>query len=89
MLNSRLINWYFKLFSTNSNVNGYEIDNIPITVPDVASRDKLGRLASQILASKQRDPDANTASYECEIDRLVYGLYGLTGAEIIIVESAT
>lgn len=30
ILNSRLVNWFFRCFSTNSNVNGYEIDNLPI-----------------------------------------------------------
>ena len=29
-LNSKVINWFFRCFSTNSNVNGYEVDNFPI-----------------------------------------------------------
>ncbi|HYF32091.1 MAG TPA: N-6 DNA methylase [Chitinophagaceae bacterium] len=31
ILNSSLLNWYFKKYSTNSNVNGYEVDNLPVT----------------------------------------------------------
>ena len=30
VLNSELQNWFFKKYSTNSNVNGYEVDNLPI-----------------------------------------------------------
>ena len=30
LLNSRIMNYVFRKFSTNSNVNGYEIDNLPI-----------------------------------------------------------
>ena len=30
ILNSRLLNFYFSKFSTNSNVNGYEVDELPI-----------------------------------------------------------
>ena len=30
ILNSRLLNYVFSKFSTNSNVNGYEVDNLPI-----------------------------------------------------------
>lgn len=30
ILNSKLLNWYFAKLSTNSNVNGYEIDGLPI-----------------------------------------------------------
>jgi len=40
----------------------------------------------RILAAKERDPEADTAALEREIDRLVYELYGLTEEEIAIVE---
>ena len=30
LMNSKIINWYFRCFSTNSNVNGYEIESIPV-----------------------------------------------------------
>ena len=35
-LNSEIPNWFFKCYSTNSNVNGYEVDNLPIpnTLPE-------------------------------------------------------
>ena len=36
---------------------------------------------------KRADPAADTCGLEAEIDRLVYGLYGLTEEEIKIVES--
>jgi Alw26I/Eco31I/Esp3I family type II restriction m6 adenine DNA methyltransferase len=29
-LNSEVPNWFFKCYSTNSNVNGYEVDNLPV-----------------------------------------------------------
>lgn len=40
----------------------------------------------RILATKQRDPEADTSALEREIDRLVYKLYGLTPEEIKLVE---
>lgn len=30
LLNSKVMNWYFKLFSSNNHVNNYELDNLPI-----------------------------------------------------------
>jgi hypothetical protein len=33
-------------------------------------------------------PAADTAALEAEIDALVYGLYGLTDAEVALVEGA-
>lgn len=38
LLNSSLLNWYFKKFSTNSNVNGYEVDMLPIVFNDMAQK---------------------------------------------------
>jgi len=43
-------------------------------------------LVDKILAAKKSDPKADTSALETECDRLVYQLYGLTEAEIKIVE---
>ncbi len=40
----------------------------------------------EILAAKRADARADTANAERRIDELVYALYGLTDAEIAIVE---
>ena len=45
------------------------------------------RLVDSILEAKDADPLADTDEMEAEIDRLVYGLYGLTEEEIVAVES--
>jgi hypothetical protein len=46
-------------------------------------------LVDRILAAKQRDAAAGVSALEREIDQLVYALYGLTAAEIKLVESAS
>ena len=51
-----------------------------------APEQNIERLVDQILSAKQSDPGADTTALEREIDRLVYALYGLTEAEIAIVE---
>ncbi len=87
LLNSRLLNYVFMKFSTNSNVNGYEVDNLPIPsdVPREVER-RVAALASSVLDSKQQETDIDTSTAEGEIDRLIYDLYGLTEAEVAIVE---
>jgi len=40
----------------------------------------------RILADKKAEPSADTMAWEQEIDERVYQLYGLTKAEIAIVE---
>ncbi|MGA2220772.1 MAG: hypothetical protein ABSH21_03170 [Verrucomicrobiia bacterium] len=46
-------------------------------------------MVDRILAAKQREAGADTTALEQEIDRLIYALYGLTPAEIKLVESAS
>jgi len=43
-------------------------------------------LVSQILSLKKENPAADTSALEREIDALVYELYGLTEAEIGVIE---
>lgn len=86
LLNSKLMNYVFKQFSTNSNVNGYEVDNLPIILGSTKQQNSISTLVDKILAAKKADSTADTSKLEAEIDRLVYALYGLTNDEIKIVE---
>ena len=87
VFNSKLVNWYFKCFSTNSNVNGYEVDSIPIPVGTKDQIQQIVKLVKQILSDKEKDNFANTTVYETEIDNMVYNLYGLSAEEIAVVEA--
>ena len=86
ILNSKLINWFFRCFSTNSNVNGYEIDNLPIPSIDVDTQLKLKDLVSTIIKQKNIDGNADTQNEESKIDDIVYQLYNLSKDEISIIE---
>ncbi len=57
-------------------------------IPVPFAKDKRGieSRVEQILAAKQADPTADVSTLEREIDELVYALYGLTPAEIALVE---
>ena len=82
ILNSKLENWFYKTMSTNSNVNGYEVDNLPIPDLTPEAQKPFIELVSKILTSTQTD------IHECEkqIDQLIYKLYDLEPEEIAIVE---
>jgi len=89
ILNSKLINWYFRCFSTNSNVNGYEIDNLPIPHIGENAHKTLKQLVLSIIDNKQKNRSLNTLKEESKIDRLVYQLYGLTYDEVLVVDPDT
>ena len=84
LLNSKLYNWIFKITSTNSNVNSYEIENLPFIDID----EKVSALVNQILSLKKANPQADTSDLENEIDVLVYKLYNLTPEEIEVVKAS-
>ena len=86
IMNSKAANAFFRCFSTNSNVNGYEVENIPIPKIDKKTQQLLVEKIGNILTIKHENPHTNTSTLEHEIDLLVYNLYGLTPEEIAIVE---
>lgn len=91
-LNSKLLNFIFKATSSSSNVNGYEVDALPLpklTPYDAENKEKIIDLVDQIITAKQNDQNANTTAWEQQIDLLVYHLYGLTYDEVLIVDPET
>lgn len=93
LLNSRLFQWRFKLTSTNNNVGTNELEILPIIVPYDDLPNVLNDIAKQIeskvnlvLEERNQNPEGDTTEVEAEIDRLVYELYGLSEAEIGVVE---
>jgi len=88
ILNAKLLNFIFKKFSTNSNVNGYEVDNLPI--PPITSGNRsiaanIEKLVDKILSAKKQTTASDTLELERQIDELVYELYELTPDEIAII----
>jgi hypothetical protein len=91
ILNAKLTEWFYGSIS-NRVRGGYlrafsdYIKQIPIMEAKAAERQILESMVQKITAAKKADPDANTDAWEREIDERVYRLYGLTKAEIAIVE---
>lgn len=80
LMNSHLLNWFFAKLSTNSNVNGYEVDNIPIKIADTALYEEIENAVYLLL----REP--NNQEVIQGLDDAVYRIYGLTEEEKEIVE---
>jgi len=87
LINCRLLNFVFRCKSTSSNVNGYEVDELPIlkNIDETIQKD-IEKLVDKILSTKRKYPKIDTSKLEAKIDRMVYHLYGLTEEEIAIVE---
>ena len=91
VLNSRLLDWYFRLIGVERDGGYYEykpmfIERLPIPKITADEQSPFIRLVDNILEAKKDDPAADTGEWEAEIDLLVYGLYGLTEEEIEAIE---
>jgi hypothetical protein len=63
------------------------IQQLSIPTVSLAAQLPIISLVEQVLLAKKTNTAVDTAALEKEIDRLIYGLYGLTEEEIGIIES--
>lgn len=82
LCNSRLLNWFFAKLSTNSNVNGYEVDNLPVKIPCESKKQEIAALVRSLL-SNASDMTANN-----QLNSLIYEIYGLNSEQIEVVENS-
>ena len=91
VLNAKLARWFLLKSAPTSGMGTLRWKKVyvePIPIPKIspAKQRPFIRLLDRILKAKAADPSADTAEQEAEIDRLVYGLYGLTEEEVRAVE---
>lgn len=94
LLNSKLLNYYYiEKFTNRStltvNVSKIYLSQLPIKVISLDQQADFIELASRVLSIKKNDPTSNISLLEAELDSKIYNLYGLTEAEIKMVESST
>ena len=73
------MNWYFAKLSTNSNVNGYEIDGLPVKIGTDEQRMEIIDLVKDLLIQGNDEKIKR-------IDEIVYSIYEITEYEIPIIE---
>lgn len=92
LLNSRLMAFYIKQsFSALGIGGGINFSNdmvADLPIPDLDCCMEIAPLVNSILESKQASVDSDTTRIEKEIDRVIYGFYGLTQKEIETIESS-
>jgi Alw26I/Eco31I/Esp3I family type II restriction m6 adenine DNA methyltransferase len=86
IINSQVIDWYFRKTSTNNHVNIYELEQLPIPKASIEQQNPIVELINKIMEKKQSNSAADISLLEREIDRLVYKLYNLTDEEIAVIE---
>ena len=91
ILNSGIVTWLIKNMALTTGMGliqwkKFAVERIPIPRISTAKQRPFIRLVDEILEAKAVDPDTDTGYLECDIDRLVYDLYGLTEDECTAIE---
>lgn len=98
LLNSRLLDFFFKRISTNFHggyfaANKQFIEQLPIRSIDFdrprerQQHDAIVELVRSIIAAKKRNPEADTTELENDVNRRVYALYDLNEEEVGLIET--
>lgn len=92
ILNSKLATFYHFNHSPKATKGIFpkilvqDIKDFPLPEIPNAEKSHMESLVTTILATKRENPQADTTSYEQEIDKTVFHLYGLTYDEVLIVD---
>ncbi|WP_300256903.1 TaqI-like C-terminal specificity domain-containing protein [uncultured Alistipes sp.] len=92
ILNSKLATFYHFNHSPKATKGIFpkilvqDIKDFPLPEIPNAEKSHMESLVTTILATKRENPQADTTSYEHEIDKTVFHLYGLTYDEVLIVD---
>jgi hypothetical protein len=95
LINSRVAFFYLKekypasSYNQGTTFTKEMINNFPLPEISRADRAKLISMVDRILSARACDPDADTTALENEINCSAYDLYGLSSADIQLVEQST
>lgn len=90
ILNSKLLDWFFRKTSTNNHVNGYEVESLPITKN--YNNNELEEITKKMInliaenSNNTEETQKNINLYQQEIDKIVYKLYNLTYEEVLTID---
>jgi adenine-specific DNA-methyltransferase len=92
LLNSKAVTFVFKKFYAGGELVGkyrYKkvfLEKLPIPEADESTISIIESLVDDIISQKAKHPTADTTPLENRIDELVYKLYGLTYAEVKVID---
>lgn len=91
LLNSRLINWYYKRRFTNAskltvNLSKEYVGQIPVKKIDKRGQEAIAKIVRRILGAKRTTREVDSADDESRLNALVYEAYGLTEEQKLLVE---
>lgn len=81
VLNSYLLDWRFKITSSNNHINNYELAELPIPIPNKKQSSKIEFIVKRILE------EGHSKELQTTLNNAVYNLYDLEKEEIDYINS--
>lgn len=79
VLNSFLLNWRFQMTNSNNHIGNYELDELPLAIPNAEQKSIIESLTNKLIA----DPDNN--EFRARLNTTVFDIYGLNREEALYV----
>ncbi len=89
VVNSKVVNFYFKFYNQTNHVPIGDFKQIPFPTLSQSIQTRLSNIVEEIFSFTTEDSQSDISSYEREIDLIVYKLYGLEYSEVLIIDSET
>lgn len=79
ILNSLLIDWRFKLTSSNNHIGNYELDELPLVTPTPEQKNVVEKLVSKIITNPDNE------EYKAQLNSVIFDIYGLDKEEALYI----
>ena len=86
VLNSLLLDWRFKITNSNNHISNYEIDELPIAIPDEKQKTRIESLVGKITKYPEGEKEKKDEDV-AELNLEIFKLYQLTKGEINFILS--
>jgi hypothetical protein len=90
LLSSEVANWFFRKFSTNNNVNAYEVVNVPFPNATKQQISQVEKSVKKLLDMASKSKQESDSWYEelIRMNDIIFEIYGLTKEETDLVLSS-
>ena len=90
LLSSEVANWFFRKFSTNNNVNAYEVVNVPFPKATKQQISQVEKSVKKLLDMASKSKQESDSWYEelIRMNDIIFEIYGLTKEETDLVLSS-
>ncbi|MEK7544092.1 MAG: Eco57I restriction-modification methylase domain-containing protein [Patescibacteria group bacterium] len=79
ILNSLLLNWRFQLTNSNNHIGNYELDELPLAIPNNKQREQVEAIINELLIKPEN------SEIKAKLNGIVFDLYGLNKDEALYI----